>query len=156
MRAVYVAAALGAFALAGAVQAADVQVVLGADLAEKAEELGQGELDRLTEELRRDVERAVASDDALRDADIRLTLVDARPNRPTFEQMAATPGLSMASLSIGGAAIEGEIIAADGSRRSVAYDWYSHNIRDAVGSSTWTDAHRTFDRFASRLADGRL
>lgn len=156
MRAAYLVAALGAFALAGAAQAADVQVVLGADLAARADEIGQRDLDRLADELRRDVERAAASDSALNDATIRLTLVDARPNRPTWAQMSAKPGLSMASLSTGGARIEGEVIAADGSRRSVAYDWYSNNIRDASGAATWTDAHRTIDRFASRLAAGRL
>ena len=156
MRVAYLAAALGAFALAGAAQAADVQVVLGADLAARADELGQRDLDRLADELRRDVERAVASHSELNDATIRLTLVDARPNRPTWSQMAAKPGLSMASLSTGGARIEGEVIAADGTRRAVAYDWFSYNIRDAQGSSTWTDAHRTIDRFASRLASGRL
>lgn len=156
MRGVLISAALGAFALAGAAQAADVQVVIGAELAGKADELGQRELDRLSDELRQEVERAIGPDSALSDADIRLTLVDAKPNRPTFEQMANQPGLSMESLSIGGAAIEGEIVTADGTRRTVSYDWYSHSILDARGSATWTDAHRTFDRFADRLAEGRL
>src|SRR5690606_6878194 len=149
MRAACFAALVGALALTGAAQAAEVEVALGPDLAARADELGQRDLDRLAEELRRDVERAVASSPGLRDAEIRLILTDARPNRPTFQQMAATPGLSLESLSIGGAAIEGEIIIADGPPRAVSYHWYAPSIRDSVGSATWTDAHRTFDRFAS-------
>ena len=71
--------------------------------------------------------------------------------------MANTPGLDFInSFSIGGAAIEGEVITADGQTRPVRYDWYSHDIRDSRYMSTWQDADRAFMRFSRRLAQGQL
>jgi hypothetical protein len=33
------------------------------------------------------------------------------------------------------------------------YDWYETDITQALGSTTWTDARWTFDRFARRFAE---
>jgi len=61
------------------------------------------------------VTRSLARRYALDAATVNLVLTDLKPNRPTFQQMADTPGLDgINSVSIGGATIEGEIITADG------------------------------------------
>lgn len=115
---------------------------------------GQREAERLVADLKESVEARLAKAGAYEDARIELTLKDVKPNRPTFKQLTDTPGLSMQSFGIGGAAIEGRIVAADGAVTPVAYSWYESDIRDAYGNWTWSDAEWTFDRFAGRLARG--
>lgn len=138
-----------------AVAAPAVSVTIGPELQAKAvKTYGVREIDRLAGELQATVERSLARAGALDDARVELVLVDARPNRPTFKELGDKPGLSMQSLGIGGASIEGRIVAADGSVRPVAYRWYESDIREAVGSTTWSDANWTFNRFARRLAKG--
>ncbi|HYG27147.1 MAG TPA: hypothetical protein VD906_09585 [Caulobacteraceae bacterium] len=132
---------------------AHVSVTVGPELQAKAEKTyGVREVTRLTDSLREDVQRALARSGAYEDARVELVLVDAKPNRPTFKQMTDTPGLSMESFGVGGAAIEGRIVAADGSVTPVAYRWYESDIRQAYGNWIWHDAQWTFNRFASRLA----
>ena len=84
-----------------------------------------------------------------------VTIEDAKPNKPTMEQVSNKPGLdAMRSISIGGAKVSG--VAFDASGRelgSFEYDWYETDLNNAVGSSTWTDARSSFDRFARRFAD---
>ncbi len=159
-----VAAMISALALASvpaiaAAQAPEVTVTVGPELLKKAdkEDYGQRELDYLTKRLDDKVERALARNNSLpAGARLELVLTDARPNRPTQEQMSAKPGLSMRSLAIGGAAIEGQVVLPDGTRRPVKYDRYDYSLRDAIGSTTWTAANRAIDGFAIRAANGRL
>ena len=146
--------AAGAPAAAQA-QAADVTVSIGGELQDKARDLGQRDLERLAAELEVTVERAVAKSGRGAGGRLELTLTDARPSRPTFEQMAHRPGLSMESVSNGGAALEGVEILADGTRRPVSFSWYETDIRWAQSRTTWTDAHRAFDLFANQYAKGR-
>lgn len=149
------AAALLASATAALAAPPTVSVAIGPKLQEKAEkEYGVRDVQRLAEELRLDVEKALARTGAYQDARVELVLTDAKPNRPTFQQMGNTPGLSMESFGIGGAAIEGRIVAADGAVTPIDYRWYETDIRQAWGNWVWTDAHWTFDRFARRLSRG--
>ena len=84
---------------------------------------------------------------------LRVTLTDAKPNRPTFNQLSREVGLSFQSFSIGGAEMEAEIISAGGdSLGTMNYDWYEDDIRDAKYNGTWTDAHRSIQRFAKHAA----
>ena len=99
--------------------------------------------------------KALARTGAYDGARIELTISDAKPNRPTFKQMSDTPGLSMESFGIGGATIDGHVIAADGKMTPVSYRWYESDIRQAYGNWVWHDAEWTFDRFARRLARGQ-
>lgn len=132
---------------------ATVSVTIGPELQKKAEKTyGVRETALLADELRKDVERALAQSGAHEDARVELVITDAVPNRPTFKQLGDKPGLSMDSFGVGGAAIEGRIIAADGSVTPVKYRWYETDIRQAYGDWVWSDALVTFDRFASRLA----
>jgi len=84
-----------------------------------------------------------------------VTIEDAKPNRPTWEQTADKPGLDpMRSISIGGARVTG--IACDASGKEIGtfeYKWYESNIANVIPGATWDDAQKTFDRFASRFAD---
>lgn len=84
---------------------------------------------------------------------LRVTLADAKPNRPTFEQQSRDVSLSFQSIALGGAEIESELVTRDGrSLGNINYRWYENDIRDASFGSTWSDTYRAFDRYASRAA----
>lgn len=148
-----VAATLAGAAVA---QPASVNVTLGADLQEKTEDLGPREVQQQTDRLIEVLTNALASDADLNGARIDLVLTDLKPNRPTFQQMMDRPGLDpMHSISIGGASIEGQITLADGTVQPVRYRWFSNNLADVRGFSTWQDAERAYRRLGVNLAAGR-
>lgn len=135
---------------------ASINVTIGPDLQQKAEELGERDVRDQADRLAEVVRRTLAREGRLDGARIDLVLTDLRPNRPTFEQMAQQPGLDFhRSMSIGGAAIEGSVTTADGEVLPVRYDWYSHTLAEVRGHTTWQDADRAYQRLASRLVDGR-
>lgn len=147
------AAALAGSAVA---QTPQVTVRVGGDLTEEVRGLGQRDVDQQVARLQSVLERRLASDEALAGARINLVLTDLKPNRPTFTQANDRPGLSMIhSRSIGGAAIEGEIVTADGQRLPVRYSNYSTSIQEVRGHTTWQDAENTYSRLASRILAGR-
>lgn len=150
-------AAVLAFSAAPAqAEPALVTVSLGADLQEKADELGPREVQEQADRLAELVGRALARDGDLDGARVELVLTDLRPNRPTFQQLADRPGLDgHRSRSIGGATIEGLITTADGRTLPVQYDWYSSSLADVRGINTWADADRAYRRLAVNIADGR-
>lgn len=134
-----------------------VSVTIGPELHRTAQKTyGLRDVQRLADELRADVEREVARKGGFAGARIELVLVDAKPNRPTFKQLSDTPGLSYQSFGVGGATIEGQAIAADGTVTPLNYRWYETDIRQAANSSTWSDAEWTINRFASRLGGGEV
>ena len=148
-----------AFAAAGLpAQAASPQidVAIGPALAKKAHELGARDLDDLRGDLRRAIERELDSDKAVTTAGgkLDLTIVDAKPNRPTVEQMMRTPGLSYQSFGVGGAEISGTYTAPSAAPQALTYKWYETDIREAWWRGTWGDAQRAFDTFARRFARG--
>lgn len=135
---------------------ASVSVAIGPELQVKAQKTyGVKEVERLAGHLRKDVERELTRSGAYDGARVELVLVDAVPNRPTFKQLGDTPGLSYQSFGIGGARIEGRIVAADGTETPVAYRYYEPDIRYAWANWTWSDAEWTFNRFARRLGRGQ-
>ena len=135
---------------------ASVSVTVGPELQKKFDKTyGVREAAELTADLRKSVETALARSNAQDGARIELVLTDVKPNRPTFKQMGDTPGLSMESFGVGGAAIEGRIVSASGQEQPVKYSWYETDIRQAYGNWIWQDAEWTFDRFARRLARGQ-
>jgi hypothetical protein len=157
MRIVVLAAAL-AIGVASAAHAAPptVDVAVGPKLQAKAEtSYGVREVRDLAEELRSDVEHALARTGAYDGARIELVLTDAVPNRPTFKQLGDKPGLSYASFGLGGAQIEGRIVAADGRESPVSYRDYETDIRFSRIAGTWHDAETGFERFARDLAHGK-
>jgi hypothetical protein len=87
---------------------------------------------------------------------IELSIVSARPNRPTFEQAMDRPGLDMFnSISVGGAELRGVVRNAAGAEvQTVEHRYYSHDLYDArFNADTWGDARRAMRRFATKVAD---
>jgi hypothetical protein len=117
-----------------------------------AEDYGVREGERLVEEIREDITRALEKS-GVSPARIDVTLIDAKPNRPTFKQLGDEPGLDFArSISIGGASLEGVAYDASGAELArVTYKYYESDIRNVIGYATWTDADRASARFASKL-----
>jgi len=149
------AAALLASASVALAAPASVTVGVGPELQKKFDKTyGVREARLLTADLQASVEKSLAKRGVLDGARIELTLTDVKPNRPTFKQMADTPGLSMESFGIGGASIEGRVVAADGAESPVSYRWYETDIRNSRANWIWSDAEWAFDRFARRLARG--
>ncbi len=154
----FLAPLTAALALAGAAfaQPSAVVVTVSPDFAKTARELGEREVQQQADDLTRVVERVLTARHALDGARIELTITDLKPNRPTMQQAVNQPGLDMMrSLSIGGAAIEGTVTTASGEVHQVKYDYYSTNLADVRGFSTWQDAGTAFDRLARNLAEGR-
>lgn len=141
---------------AAAAQPASVNVTLGAKVQDKIEELGAREVQEQADRLAEVLTNALSDDAELNGARLDLVITDLKPNRPTFQQVQDRPGLDqMRSVSIGGAAIEGQITLADGAVQPVRYDWFSNNLADVRGFSTWQDAERAYRRLGVNLAAGR-
>lgn len=86
---------------------------------------------------------------------LRITIVDAKPNRPTFNQLSRDASLSFKSFGIGGAEIMAEFVSAGGTVIGTAeYDYYSSfNDRPAIQhSAVWMDADRAMSRFSKKLS----
>ena len=134
---------------------ASVSVTLAPELQKKFDKTyGQREADLLTADLRNSVEKSLAKTSAYDGAKIELTLVDVKPNRPTFKEMSDKPGLSFQSFGVGGASIEGRVTAADGTESRVDYKWFETDIHQTWANWIWSDAEWTFDRYATKLARG--
>lgn len=132
-----------------------VQVHIGPTLERRASDYGPDELQILREDLRREVERTLARRGApIVSTD--LTIEDAHPNRPTFNELSRTPGLSLQSVGIGGARISGTVTFADGRTQPVRYQWFETDLRNEVAANTWSDAERSFMYLAEDLARGRV
>lgn len=148
------AATLAVAAMAQAQNPA-VNVTIGPDLQRQVEKLGDREVNEQIAALQVEVADALAK--RYPGATANLVLVDLKPNRPTFEQIRQTPGLDpIRSVSIGGAAIKGEIVTADGQAIPVQFSYFSDNIRDVWGYSVWRDADRAFERFGDQIERGRF
>ena len=150
-------AVLAALGLAGAAPASalTVETTVSAEFQTKLEkDYGLREREVLVEALTRKVEAVLAKKGVVADRVV-VTLEDAKPNRPTFQQVSDRPGLDpIRSISIGGAHITG--IAYDASGKEIGkadLDWYESDLTNAIGSTTWSDARWTFDRFANKLAN---
>ena len=147
-------AAIGALAILQTAAATEVAVTYSDDFAEDlAEDYGEREGETLTEEIIEDLEREF-NRAGISPAKVDITIVDARPNRPTFEQLSARPGLdAFRSVSLGGMKLSGTVYDADGAVVATQeFGWFENDIRDVVGSGTWTDANRASRRFATKLA----
>lgn len=119
-----------------------------------ADDYGSREGERLAAEVRKRLERDLAGVEAPAPTRVDVEIVDAKPNRPTMQQMTDTPGLSMASIGIGGASLRATLRDASGAeQRTVSYDWYENDIRDVMAASTWTDADRAIRWFSAQVKE---
>lgn len=133
-----------------------INVTIAPAFTEKAQKLGEREVNDQIADLTRTLNRTLTRENALEGAVLDLVITDLVPNRPTMQQLTDRPGLdAMRSVSVGGAAFEGTITMADGTKQNVKYDYYTPTIQDAFGSTVWTDASRAYSRLAAALAAGR-
>lgn len=144
-----------ALGLPGAAAAQDITTILSDELQKKlTEDYGEREAEVLIEKLESKVRRELENSDASVDS-IALTIVNAAPNRPTFNQMSERPGLDpIRSISLGGAKITGVAYDAAGTEIvDYTYRWFSRDLNQVIGASVWWDANRAFSRFADRFVD---
>ena len=137
-----------------ALAATEINVGFAPEFLEKLEDdYGVREGERLAEDVRRDLLRALDKA-GVEPARIEVTLIDAKPNRPTFGQLTSRPGLDpIRSISIGGAKVSAVAYDASGNEiGALEYKWYENNIRDVFGAGTWTDANRSFYFFSRKFA----
>ena len=154
----FTAILLAGFAFVGAAMASPtVDITIGAELQKKSKTYGPREITYLSSDLQHSIESMSLRHAALQGAQFKLVIVDAKPNRPTFQQLGDTIGLSMFSIGVGGATLDGSVTYPGGRIQPVKYSWYNYNITDAVGSTTWTAAERAFDMFVFKVArDGAV
>ena len=134
--------------------ATEVSVEFSEEFAEKLQEdYGDREGTFLTEMIERGLEREF-EERSLNIERVDVTIVDAKPNRPTFKQLGDRPGLSFGgSKSIGGMSLTGTAYDAEGDAiGEYSYKWFENDIRFA-GLATWSDARRAANRFAWKFAD---
>ncbi len=149
-----VLAAIAALVIIPIANAGEVSVSFSDDFIETLEDdYGTREGERLSKRVVKDLNQAFerAGVDPAR---VEVTIIDAKPNRPTFEQLGARPGLDPnRSISIGGMELTATAYDADGGVLAERnYSWFESNIRHVVGSATWTDARRASGRFARKFA----
>ncbi len=148
-------AAIGALAILQTAAATEVAVTYSDDFADElADNYGEREGETLTEEIIEDLNRAFRKA-GVNPARVDVTIVNAKPNRPTMEQLTQRPGLdAFRSISLGGMELVGTAYDADGNIIATQeYGWFENDLRDVVGSGTWTDAKRSSRRFATKLAN---
>lgn len=118
---------------------------------------GERDLERLVERLEKRMMQRLEKEGVTVDENspnvLRITLDDARPNRPTFEQLSKRSNLSRNSVSTGGASFVAEVIANNGEAQGdISYAWYESSLCNGTVSSTWSDSNRAIDRFARKTA----
>lgn len=119
---------------------------------------GQRDLDALTAKLEKWTGAALTkrginvTDEA--ETVLKLTLVDARNNRPTHKQLSHDVTLSFQSFGLGGAEFSGELFDANGnSLGTVSYAYYEAFLDNfSRSNSTWSDAKDAMQRFSKRVA----
>lgn len=133
--------------------AAEISVDYAPEFAETLEDnYGLKEGEYLAKEIREDIDRELRKA-GIDVATIKVTILDAKPTKPTFEQLGARPGLDYGrSVSLGGMEMSAEAFDADGNMvTDLTYGWFENDL-DQVGLSTWYDARRASNKFARKLA----
>lgn len=142
-------------ALAPVASALTVETKIAPEFQTKLEkDYGVREADILSKALVSKIESQFARQGVKADRVV-VTIHDAKPNRPTMQQISEKVGLDpIRSISIGGAKLSGVAYDASGAEvGALDYKWYETDISQVLGQSTWSDARWSFDRFARRFAD---
>ena len=131
-----------------------VDVQLAPAVKARAADLGRSDLEGQRLELQQEVQQSLSRSRSppLR---VSLTIQDIQPNRPTSGELGLSAGLSPNSIGLGGAAITGEIVAADGTIRPIRYRFFQTDLANETNFTTWGDAGEAFDTLARAIADGR-
>lgn len=148
----FLAAALLVAVAAPVAAAAEINVTYAPEFSEKlTEDYGEREGTYLADRVRTDIERELGK--AGVDVDrVDVTILDAKPSRPTFKQAGDEPGLDMhRSVSLGGMKLSAVAYDAAGTASEpFEYKWFESDIRQA-GLTTWHDARRASSRFAANF-----
>jgi hypothetical protein len=150
-----IAALIAGAAFALPASALTVEAKVSAEFQKKlTKDYGERESEVLTDTLTKRVESTFTSRGIQADRVV-VTIEDAKPNRPTFQQVTDKPGLDMMrSISVGGAHVIGVAYNAAGQEIGrLDYDWYETDLGNVIAANTWSDARSTFARFANRFAD---
>nr|WP_321361006.1 hypothetical protein [uncultured Hyphomonas sp.] len=143
-----------ALLLAPAAMAAEINVTVSDDFQTKLQDdYGTREGEYLMKDVKDDLTRELkkAGVDTAR---IDVTIVDAKPSKPTFKQLGDKPGLDYGlSKSLGGMELSAVTYDEAGNETSeYEYSWYENDLR-MTGISTWYDANKASNRFARNFAD---
>jgi hypothetical protein len=114
---------------------------------------GQREARILKEELQRSVDRTLQKVGKSRVAFVDLTIEDAKPNKPTFQQLARNSSLSYSgSYSLGGARVQAKLYDSSGALLgTVSHEYYSSSLADITSEYGWADADRAFNGAARKI-----
>lgn len=118
---------------------------------------GLREIPYLQRSLQSRVERQLAKAGAdLKDESgnsLRLTLLEARPSRLTYQQQTGRTSLDYSlSRSLGGAVLRAELLDASGQiLDTLDYDWYEYDLRFSEAVTPWYDTERAFTYFSLKL-----
>jgi hypothetical protein len=121
--------AIAAASLAPLAYAAEINIGYSTDFEEKlVDDYGTREGEKLIADIRKDIEHAFQKA-GIDPAKVSVTIVDAKPNRPTMQQLSDNPGLdALRSKSIGGMTLKGTAYDASGTViGELEYDWYEHH-----------------------------
>jgi hypothetical protein len=130
------------------------QVSLSAEAQQKfASDYGQREIATLTASIERAIAREVARSGAPNGVRVEVTLLDAVPSRPTFQQSIDKPGLDpIRSVGVGGATLNARILGPGGEvLGTISHRYYETDLSFSQGASTWTDAQRAISGFARKV-----
>lgn len=114
---------------------------------------GVREANTLRQELQRSVDRSLKKAGASKVAYVDLTIEDAKPNKPTFQQLAKNTSLSYSSsYSTGGAKVNAKLFDASGALiGTVSHEYYSRGLHEIFSEYSWADADRAFNGAARKI-----
>lgn len=126
-------------------------------LRQKAEQLGEAELARLTGYLREELESTLVAASwhgiASHETVLNVMLVDVIPNRPTLAQIQQLDTTRYSGLAPGGAELTAELLDASGHLiGQYRFRWYNPDPSGA-GNGIWSDTRLAFSLFARALTD---
>ena len=116
-------------------------------------EYGVREAAALKQELQRTVDRSLKKMGPSKVAFVDLTIEDAKPNKPTFQQLSKNTSLSYSSsYSTGGAKVSAKLFDSTGALIStVSHEYYSRGLNEVLSEYGWADADRAFNGAARKI-----
>ncbi|MEO0982127.1 MAG: hypothetical protein AAFX03_05695 [Pseudomonadota bacterium] len=146
--------AAAALMLAPFAAATEINIGYSDAFYEKLEyDFGLREGDVLVKEVREDLERQLDKR-GVSPALIEVTILDAKPNRPTIKQLGDRPGLDFSrSISRGGMDLIATAFDENGEEiGTIEYEHFERDVDQIRGSTTWFEARRASGMFARKVA----
>ena len=114
---------------------------------------GAREAATLKQDLQRTVDRSLKKMGKSKVAFVDLTIEDAKPNKPTFQQLSRNTSLSYSSsYSTGGAKVNARLFDSSGALiGTVSHEYYSRGLNEIYSEYGWADADRAFNGAARKI-----